>query len=182
MIHRMSMNRMSFVPVKTNHVRQIKDWLHRPHVQPYFYGEGLQNTLRNLDLFANGMTRCETYSFEHWIGYLDEKPFAFLMTSRIEGPYNPDDPYDKWYEKGTEAITLDLLIGEEDLLGKGLATPMIRQFLLDHYSHISKVLIDPVETNQRAIHVYEKAGFRKIEKFPQSHDEPHLCWMMHLEM
>lgn len=173
---------MTFYPVEKKHHDLIYGWLHKIHVQPYFYGEGLKNTLKNLEFFVNGIKTNGSYRFEHWIAYIDEIPFGFLMTSRIDGPYNSNDPYSKWYEDGKETITLDLLIGEEDYLGKGLASRMIQEFLLDKFSHISKVMIDPEEDNPRAIRVYEKAGFRKIEKFAQTHDDPKPCWMMHMEI
>ena len=168
---------LAFFPVEEKHREIILGWFGQKHVNEYFYGEGLENTLNSLDAFIKG----EKNLFEHWIAYIGEEPFGFLMTSRIKGPYNADSPYDKWYEEGKEAITLDLLIGPETFLGKGLGHRMIREFLIDRFPHVDKVLIDPSVTNTRAIHVYEKAGFKKIEQFPQQHDSPDLCWMMHLD-
>ena len=105
----------------------------------------------------------------------------FLMTSPIDGPYIPNDPYDKWYEEGNETITLDLLIGPKEFIGRGLGHPMIQEFLFDKFPHVDKVLIDPGVSNTRAIHVYEKVGFKKIEQFVPEYDPvPH--WMMHLYM
>lgn len=173
---------MTFYPAEKKHHSLIFNWLHKKHVQPYFYGEGLENTCKNLDLFVNGIKTNGLYRFEHWIACIDDKPFGFLMTSYIDGPYDPNDTYNKWYEEGKETITLDLLIGEEDYLGKGHASRMIQEFLLDKFSHVAKVMIDPAEDNQRAVHVYEKAGFIKIEKFAQTHDDPKPSWMMHLDM
>ena len=78
-------------------------------------------------------------------------------------------------------IVLDVLIGEEKFLGKGLSHRMILEFLRDKFPHVSKVLIDPEASNTKAIHVYEKAGFKKVEQFiPDYNPTPH--WMMHLKM
>lgn len=175
-------NEMTFLSVEEKHHSIIQEWLHKEHVKPFFYGEGLENTLRNLALSVKGIKNNGRYSFEHLVACIDGQPFGFLITSEVEGPYDPKDPYNKWYEEGKTTITLDLLIGEEAFLGKGLAPRMIQEFLLDKFSHVSKVLIDPEEGNQKAIHVYEKAGFKKIEIFPQTHDDPQPCWMMHLMM
>ena len=178
----LSTEKLSFFPVEEKHHNIILHWLDKPHVRKHFYGEGLENTQRKLHMFINGIKNNGEYSFEHWIAYIGNQPFGFLMTSYVEGPHDPDDYVNKWYEEGKETITLDLLIGPEEYLGKGLGHRMIQEFLIDKFSDADKVLIDPSVSNTRAIHVYEKAGFCKIEKFPQQHDDPSLCWMMHLNI
>ena len=78
-------------------------------------------------------------------------------------------------------ITLDLLIGPEEYLGKGLSASMINQFLSDHYHNTDTVFIDPECTNTKAIHVYKKAGFEKLDQFIASwHPVPH--WLMRLKL
>jgi len=172
---------LSFFPVEKQHQEIIRNWLKKEHVKEYFYGQGLENTLRSLDDFVNGTENNEDVSWEHWIAYLSDKPFGYLMTSPVKGPYDSSEDYNKWYKEGKETITLDLLIGEEEFLGKGLAHRMIQEFLRNKFSHVSKVLIDPGATNKKAIHVYEKAGFKKAEQFCPDYDPvPH--WMMVLEI
>lgn len=155
-----------------------KDWLHTPHVNEFYYGEGLQNTLNNLALSVNGKHHNGRYTFYHWIGFYDKTPFAFLMTSPIEGPYDPSDPYNKWQQSGERIITLDLLIGESAFLGKGLSCPMITSFLEQHCAEMTKILIDPAQNNPKAVHVYEKAGFKKVESFLPDFDPETPHWMM----
>lgn len=174
--------KFSFFPVEKKHQDIILNWFDQAHVQEWFYGEGLENTLENLRLFILGFKNNGKYSFEHWIAYINDEPFGFLMTSLVEGPYDLNHPTNKWYEEGKKTITLDLLIGAKEYLGKGLAHKMIQEFLANKFAHVNKVLIDPSSANTRAIHVYEKAGFKKIEQFLQQHDDPSLCWMMHLDI
>lgn len=51
---------------------------------------------------------------------------------------------------------------------------MIREFLTSQFPNVKKVLIDPEATNARAIHVYQKAGFKIIGEFIASwHPVPH---------
>ena len=58
---------------------------------------------------------------------------------------------------------------------------MIRDFLLSQFPNVKKVLIDPEATNTKAIHVYEKVGFKIIGEFIASwHPVPH--YQMSLEM
>jgi len=68
-----------------------------------------------------------------------------------------------------------LLIGDETYLGKGLSTPMIWEFLEEVHPDKDLVFIDPEEVNKKAIHVYAKAGFEKIDDFIASwHPVPHI--------
>lgn len=172
---------LTFHLVQKKDHQMILEWLEKPYVKEFYYGPGLKSTLRNLDLYVNGKRHNGEYHFDFWIVCFNEKPFGLFMTSPIEGPYDPKDPYNKWFEEGKEIITLDLLIGEEAYLGRGLAKRMIREFLLDKFPNAYKFLIDPEINNKKATHVYEKVGFKKVEEFlPKGHSVPN-C-MMHLYM
>ncbi len=138
----------------------IHEWLKQPHIREWIHGIGLQNTLNGIQAFFKGKS-----SATYWIGYDKEMPFAFLITS----------------PEGADAITLDVFICDIHYLGKGLATPMIQKFLKDQFSHMKKILIDPEKTNHRAIHVYEKVGFKITGEFIASwHPVPH--YQMELDM
>lgn len=141
-----------FEPAKLSQKPLIHRWLEQKHINEWLHGVGLQNTLNGLEQFFN-----EGSDTTYWIGYIDEIPFAFLIT---------------FYEG--DAITLDLFICDLNYLGKGLSVQMIREFLLSQFSHVKKVLIDPEATNARAIHVYQKVGFKIVGKFIASwHPVPH---------
>lgn len=104
---------MQFIPVGPKHLQIVLDWLKKEHVAEFFYGEGLENTLRSLDLFVRGVLS-EKYPWKHWIAFTEGRPFGYLITSSIT-------PEDKWFEEEVRAITLDILVGEEEFLGRGLA-------------------------------------------------------------
>ncbi len=160
----------------TRELQQIVlNWFQEEHVNEFYYGEGLQNTLRNLELYCQGINNNGRYSFDHWIAFFGETPFGFLMTSPVVGPYNPSDDYNKWYVEGKQTFTLDLLIGPKCFLGKGLAHKMIQEFIINKFSHADYFIIDPAKSNRKAIHVYEKVGFKKVDEFCPSYDPiPHL--------
>lgn len=133
--------------------KMVHNWLRQDYIAEWIHGVGLQNTLDGLTKFFQGQTD-PTY----WIGYHENTPFAFLITS----------------PEGEDAITLDLFICNTKYLGKGLAVPMIKEFLVSQFPHVKKVLIDPEATNTRAIHVYQKVGFKIIGEFIASwHSVPH---------
>lgn len=150
---KLSPPQFNFLPAEASQFSLIRKWLQQDHIKEWLHGTGLQNTLKGLEKFFQGDP-----SVTYWIGYHKETPFAFLITSF----------------EGTDAITLDLFICDVTYLGKGLAVPMIREFLTNHFSNVQKVLIDPEATNARAIHVYKKVGFKIIGEFIASwHPVPH---------
>ena len=172
---------MHFEKVTDAHKKIILNWFSKDHVKEFFYGDGLKNTFLNLDLFCQGINNNGSYTFHHWIAFNNGVPFAFIMTSPVDGPYDENDDYNKWYVDGTKTLTLDLLIGEKDFLGKGIAHLMIQQFILDQYADADYFIIDPEAANTKAIHVYEKAGFKKVgELCPAFNPKPHI--MMRLKV
>lgn len=161
-----------YKPVDSAHQPLVHRWLAEPHVAKWFYGQGLENTLKHLDEFLNGAP------FDYWLAFDREIPFAFLITSSVQ---KPEDELNRWCSEKGEAITLDLFIGDQKYLGKGLSHILIQHFLLTQFPQVEEVLIDPEATNSHAIHVYQKAGFNLLGEFIPSHS-PHLHYMMRLNM
>lgn len=165
--------KMRFYKAATKHHKLILTWLNKTHVKKFFHTQGLMNTLCDLNKYVN----TKKSDCEHWIAFLDDNPFGYLITSHIT---DVDRRFTKWMKPKSSAITLDLLIGEENYLDKGLAGRMIREFLLDKFFHIKEVFIDPEVANLKALHVYEKEGFIKLEQFiAEWHPVPH--WLMKLD-
>ena len=145
--------RFTFKHVEAKDRPLVHEWLVQPHVAEWIHGVGLQNTINGLEKFFQGESNTI-----YWIGYDKDIPFAFLITS----------------PEGNDATTLDLFICDLNYLGKGIAVPMIQEFLLSQFPDVKRVLIDPEATNERAIHVYKKVGFRIIGEFIASwHPVPH---------
>ena len=142
-----------FFPVISSQRAFIHEWLEQKHIKEWMHGVGLQNTLNGLEKFFQGVS-----DTTYWIAYDKETPFAFLITS----------------PEGKDEITLDVFICDLTYLGKGIAVPMIKEFLRSQFSDVKKVLIDPEATNTRAIHVYQKVGFKIVGEFIASwHSVPH---------
>lgn len=172
---------ITFLPLSADNKPAVLEWFESPHVREFYHGEGLQNTLKNIDLFCQGINTDGRYYFDHWVGFYNDEPFAFLMTSPIAGPFDPESDYDKYFVESKKTFTLDLLIGPIEFLGKGLAAEMIVSFILDKFSDADYFLIDPSQSNPKAVHVYEKVGFKKIAEFVPEYDPvPH--WMMRLDV
>lgn len=162
---------LSFKKIEKKDEERVKKWLKASHVTPYFFGEGLKNTVEALEIACKG----EKADFDQWIGYCEGVPFAYLMTTFVQ---KENDPLFKNHLKG-KAITLDLLIGEEAFLGKGLAAPMILAFIEQVFPDVDQVFIDPEIENTKAIHVYKKAGFTPVKEFiPNWNPKPHLLLLL----
>ncbi|MCW8410168.1 acetyltransferase [Legionella sp. PATHC035] len=161
--------RFCFKPVDKSQHELVLNWIHQPHINEWLHGEGLNNTIKDLGQFLNHGNPWAT----HWIAYDKEIPFAYLITSEVE--------QSEEYPDG--AMTLDLFICRLDYIGKGLSVQMIHEFILGPLSDAKTVLIDPEISNERAVHVYKKAGFEIIGEFIASwHPVPHYKMQLSVEV
>jgi len=176
--------RFTFKPVVEPQRELIHQWLQQDYISEWIHGQGLQNTLSGLEKFfqyqaqGKGLDR-QAEITQHWMGYDGDEPVVYLLTSNVLK--NADDAYAKYCKLDGLAITLDIFIGNTEYLGKGLASTIIKEFLLSQFSDVSEVFIDPEKSNVRAFHVYQKVGFRVVGEFIAPwHPVPH-C-IMKLEM
>lgn len=141
------------------HLALWNTWIEIPHVKDEWFIEGYEPAeYMAKKLAGNG------YDFP-FIIYLNELPIGFIQTCDLYA-YRTLCPKPKGVfcheEPGT--FCLDLFIAEENLLGKGYGTRIVRAFtekLIDEFN-AKKILIDPGVHNLRAIRCYEKAGFKKL--------------------
>lgn len=95
-----------------------------------------------------------------------EFPFIFKIDNKCVGyikyydlaKFTPPDSL-KNEPKGT--LGFDLFIGEEDYLGKGYGTEIVKEFCNKILAPlgVKRIIVDPFTDNKRAIRCYEKAGF-----------------------
>lgn len=84
-----------------------------------------------------------------YIQYFDIKPY--------EADYEMENTNDIW--------AIDLWIGEPNFWDKGIGSKALK-LIVDHIfkdKKAKKIIIDPHVDNLRAIHVYEKVGFKKVK-------------------
>lgn len=176
--------RFTFKPAVDSQRELIHKWLGQNYIGEWIHGQGLRNTLDGLEKFlqyqseGKGLDR-QAEITQHWIGYDDDKPFVYLLTSNVFK--DTVGEYAKYSETDGLAITLDIFICDADYLGRGLASVVIREFLLSQFLDIAEVFIDPEKRNARAVHVYQKVGFRIVGEFIAPwHPVPH--YIMKLNM
>lgn len=153
--------RFQFKLANVDQKQMIQAWIAQEHIAKWLHGQGLRNTLEDLEKFFQGSSWAK-----HWIAYDGSTPFAYLLTS----------------EEGKEALTLDLFICDLSYLGRGLGVQLIHEFVMSQFPSKKEVLIDPEATNTRAIHVYTKAGFEVTGEFIAPwHPVPHLQMRLKIE-
>ena len=98
---------------------------------------------------------------EQLIAELDGRPVGFVQ---IIDPAREESHY--WGDAPPGLRAIDIWIGEEADLGNGYGTEMMHLALARSFSDpvVSAVLVDPLASNTRAHHFYERLGFHFVER------------------
>lgn len=91
-----------------------------------------------------------------YIAYLNDQPIGFIQY------YLASKVGDGWWPNEDDAtVGLDQFIGDENFIGKGYGTTMIKEFihLLFQNPTITKIITEADPSNHRARRCYQKAGF-----------------------
>ena len=137
---------IEFRPIAESDIPQLQAWLEREHVLPWWRDEDAEDHLDPT---------------EHFIIELDGEPVGMIQTYLV-------DDYPEWKAVvGTEPdlAGLDLLIGEEDAVGRGLGPRVISQFAREVVfarPETKAVVATVEEENRRSWRAFEKAGFRRV--------------------
>ena len=98
---------------------------------------------------------------EQLIAEWNHYPIGFIQ---IIDPAKEETQY--WGEIEDNKRAIDIWIGEKEHLGKGYGTRMMNKALDRCFAvpEVKEVIIDPLESNRRAINFYRKIGFEFVEK------------------
>lgn len=109
------------------------------------------------------------------IAEVDGAPIGYL---EIIDPARDDERY--WGDCGPGLRAIDIWIGEEADLGRGIGTQMMRQVLDASFAAplVTAVLIDPLAANVRAQAFYARLGFAVVGPRRFGTDD---CLVMRLE-
>ena len=145
------------MPLELAHLPTLHGWLQQPHVRE-FWDDGDRTPEQVQEhYFAPG------WDVLAFLALLDGQPAGYIQAY----PVTAGSDYAAWGSETGETWGIDLFIGEEKWLGRGLAVPIIRTFLTHLRGlrpALRRVLIDPEEKNSRARHVYARAGFTKLSR------------------
>jgi RimJ/RimL family protein N-acetyltransferase len=142
---------IEFTPLTEDHLPLVEEWLGREHVARW-WRDPIPEALAECRAGIEGRVPTDYYLI-----VVDERPAGMLQT------YLASD-YPEWEEVvqvGAGVAGVDILIGEEELIGRGLGPKLLAAFVRDVVSAPS-VVATVEEPNRRSWRAFEKAGFRHV--------------------
>ncbi len=167
--------KIRFEKVTGAHLDTIFSWLRQPHIMEFW--DNTQAHKDDIVNFVQGRTIPSSYAggeYVYWIAYLEDEPFAMLMT--IQETHKEDIGPEKLkrLSKTGHTYGLDYMIGNPKFFGKGYGSQTLSDFI-DYFREFfdpkaDTFLIDPASDNPKAKHVYMKVGFKHVCDFMMEGD------------
>jgi RimJ/RimL family protein N-acetyltransferase len=139
-----------FKLITTKDLEQLCAWLQLQHIRE-FWDDG-DRTIEQV--------RCHYFQkdqVKRYIIFIDEQAVAYIQAYVIDAKHE----YKEFIVLNESTMGIDYFIGNNSFLGRGFSIPILRDFI-KFYCPVSRILVDPIPENQKAIHIYKKFGFIKI--------------------
>lgn len=158
----MKVPRIEFEPLRETDLPLLHRWLNTPHVSRWWKIDGVR--LPSFELVR-----------QHYLRHINgERPAACFVikcdghpAGMIETYLLDNFPDEKESLDLSESYAgLDILIGEENYLHRGLGSRILSKFLKEVVFtrfDVNSCIIDPEPENKIAIRAYEKTGFRFLK-------------------
>lgn len=161
-----------FEKMVLNDIPLWNKWITIPHIKEVWFIEGYETSDY---IYKKIQDNGHTYPF---IIYLNEQPIGYIQYCDLYA-YRTLTPNPKglFTNENEGTFCIDLFIAESNFLNKGYGTEIIKIFTQKLINELGakKILIDPATSNERAIHCYEKAGFKFVKN---AHDGITECTIM----
>jgi aminoglycoside 6'-N-acetyltransferase len=145
---------ITFEPLRPEHLPLVRDWLVREHVRRWWRDRG--ESLGHAEDALAGRDPTE-----YFLIVLDGRPVGMIETYLVAD--NPD--WGATIGEGEGAAGLDLFIGEEDAVGRGLGPQVLAQFAREVVfarPDTEAVVATVEEPNRRSWRAFERAGFLHV--------------------
>lgn len=147
-------HKIEFLPIQERHIPLMLQWMRQPHIAEFWQETEHEEQFRQkylIELPKRGVSPFIIAINSIPIGYIQS-----YQANKVGGGWWPDA------KEGTFGI--DQFIGDPDWVGKGFGTKAINHFVQDIFmqSKVSEIITDPEPKNKKAIHVYEKVGFKAV--------------------
>lgn len=139
-------------PIQRKDFPFFHKWFNDPEVLAFWYGQDKPRSTdwikKHFEPIINGKR-----ASKGWIIEVRGKPIGYM--------YNTLEKNDEG--EFTGRVEVDILIGEKNEWGKGYGTDALRAMIGYAFEKqkAERVFLMPRVDNKRAIHVYEKVGFKK---------------------
>jgi 8-oxo-dGTP pyrophosphatase MutT (NUDIX family) len=154
-VHEVPPATVSFRTMEHDDLPQVVDWQAAPHVARWWHGECA--TLAEAE-HRYGASIAGDDPTRLWVAMLDGRAVGYLQDYRV----GDDEAYAAWTGE-LQAIGFDYLIGEPEVIGRGLGTRMIweyvRDVLVPGYPEAPTFLASPAEGNGASLRALAKCGF-----------------------
>lgn len=144
-----------FKPMTADDLSLVKKWMEAPHWKEW-WGES-ESELDDMRDMIEGKDTSRPFIF-----YINEEAAGYIQYWFVG--HHQNESWIKGYpwlrELSADMIGIDLSIGDEKKLNKGIGPIVLKTFanrLMD--LGYEKIIIDPDKENERAIRAYKKAGF-----------------------
>jgi aminoglycoside 6'-N-acetyltransferase len=145
---------ITFQPLTADDLPLVRQWLGREHVRRWWRDGG--QSLQHAEDALAGRDRTR-----YFVIVVDGRPVGMIETYLLS-----DEP--EWAAligEGPDGAGLDLLIGEEDAVGRGLGPQVLAQFAREIVlanPQTTAVVATVEEANRRSWRAFEKAGFEYV--------------------
>lgn len=146
---------IEFEPLRKDDLPLVRDWLEREHVRRW-WRDSLDQSIAEYEQAIDGLDPTD-----HYVIVVDGRPVGMIETYLVSD--HPD--WEEIVQVGEGAAGVDLLIGEEELTGRGLGPQVLEAFMSDVVfanpgTHACVAAVD--EENRRSWRAFEKAGFHYV--------------------
>lgn len=165
----------SFTPLTEDDLALARRWLLEPHVRRWWHDDPGEHDYPEDTLAGWREAMAGADPTDMFLIRLDGRPIGVLQSYRV------DDHPDYVAQLGrldAPAYSIDLFIGDADLIGQGHGPAILGAFLPIGFARygVELCVIGPSKANTSAIRAYEKAGFRYLREYREQDtiDPPHV--------
>jgi aminoglycoside 6'-N-acetyltransferase len=146
---------IAFQPLRKDNLPLVRAWLEREHVRRW-WRDALDDSVAEYEQAIDGLDPTD-----HYLIVVDGRPVGMIQTYLVAD--HPD--WEAIVQVGEGVAGVDLLLGEEELTGRGLGPQALEAFAEDVVfanpaTHACVAAVD--EANRRSWRAFEKAGFRYV--------------------
>jgi aminoglycoside 6'-N-acetyltransferase len=142
---------IEFAPLTEDDLPQVEEWLRREHVARW-WREDISESLAEYRAALEGREPTD-----HYLIVVDGRAVGMIQTYLVSD--YPD--WEEVVQVGPDVAGVDIMIGEEELIGRGLGPQILSAFVRD-FVKAPAVVATVEEPNRRSWRAFEKAGFRHV--------------------
>jgi aminoglycoside 6'-N-acetyltransferase len=150
----------NFVPLQSSDLPGLATWLNRPHVSRWWREPSdLASVKQNYGPIAEGLDPTEGF-----IVHFSGRPIGYVQRYLIDEDSDWRETIHRAVAR-TSGIGIDYLIGEPDLIGRGVGRRMISQFVSsswNRYPSAERIVVALQQRNIASWRALEASGFRRV--------------------